>query len=329
MICKSYLVEENLNILENKLSLFYGENTGLILDFKKKIIEANKTKQIFRYNQDELLSNTNKLYNEINNISLFGEKKVILIENANEKILPIIEEIYSTINDNLIYIFSGILEKKSKLRIFFEEKKSVRIVPCYQDTDITLKKIIQKKLKNYRNLTPNFINLIIENCGNDRTTIQNEMEKIQNFFIDQTLNKEDLTKLINYREDDDFLPIRDKAILGNKSETNKLLNTTIIEVDKIIFYLNTINQRFLRLQEVLEQNTGSVEETINLLKPPIFWKDKPIFILQARIWDLEKIRFVLKKNYDVELKIKSNSNINRKTILKKHLVDICNVVSAA
>ena len=97
MICKSYLVEESLNVLENNLSLFYGENTGLILDFKKKIIEANKTKQIFRYNQDELLSNTNKLYNEINNISLFGEKKVILIENANEKILPIIEEIYSTI----------------------------------------------------------------------------------------------------------------------------------------------------------------------------------------------------------------------------------------
>ena len=39
MIHKSFLVEDNINLLKNNTALFYGENTGLINDFKKKITE--------------------------------------------------------------------------------------------------------------------------------------------------------------------------------------------------------------------------------------------------------------------------------------------------
>ena len=38
MIYKSYLVEENIEILKNNLVLIYGENLGLINDLKKKIL---------------------------------------------------------------------------------------------------------------------------------------------------------------------------------------------------------------------------------------------------------------------------------------------------
>ncbi len=37
MIYKSYLVEENIGLIKNNLTLFYGENFGLINDFKEKI----------------------------------------------------------------------------------------------------------------------------------------------------------------------------------------------------------------------------------------------------------------------------------------------------
>ena len=35
MIFKSYLIEENLNNLKNAITLFYGENYGLMDDFRK------------------------------------------------------------------------------------------------------------------------------------------------------------------------------------------------------------------------------------------------------------------------------------------------------
>ena len=41
MIFKSYLIDENLDLLKNNIVLFYGENIGLINEFKKK----NKRRQ--------------------------------------------------------------------------------------------------------------------------------------------------------------------------------------------------------------------------------------------------------------------------------------------
>ena len=39
MIYKSYLAENNIKVLDKNLITFYGENLGLINDFKNKIIE--------------------------------------------------------------------------------------------------------------------------------------------------------------------------------------------------------------------------------------------------------------------------------------------------
>ena len=42
MIFKSYQIEENINLLENKIVLFYGENLGLIDEFKRILTNINK-----------------------------------------------------------------------------------------------------------------------------------------------------------------------------------------------------------------------------------------------------------------------------------------------
>ena len=46
-----------------------------------------------------------------------------------------------------LIIFSGILEKKSKLRIFFEKSKKTICIPCYLDSEKDLEIIAQSELK--------------------------------------------------------------------------------------------------------------------------------------------------------------------------------------
>ena len=123
MILKSYLVEDNLEIIKNSLALFYGENRVQIYEIKKKITKKNKTNKILKYNQDEILGNQDNFYNEIKNVSLFDDKKIFFIDNVNDKILNIIEKILPEINNNLIYLFSNLLEK-IKIKNFFEKEKS-------------------------------------------------------------------------------------------------------------------------------------------------------------------------------------------------------------
>ena len=56
---KSYLVEQNINILKNNILLFYGENLGLKNDLKKKLMLNNSNAVVVRLTQEELLRNQN------------------------------------------------------------------------------------------------------------------------------------------------------------------------------------------------------------------------------------------------------------------------------
>ena len=124
MIHKSYLVEDNIDAIQNKLVLIYGENIGLINDLKVKIIKKHKGNKILRFYQEDLFNNQDKIYDEINNNSLFEDKKIIFIDNVNDKILSLIEDVLTKLNNNFIYLFSDLLEKNLKLRNFFEKKRT-------------------------------------------------------------------------------------------------------------------------------------------------------------------------------------------------------------
>ena len=70
------------------------------------------------------------------------------------------------------------------------------------------------------------------------------------------------------------------------------------------------------------------EEAINSLKPPVFWKDKPIITNQAKKWNKFKIKKILIETLNVEKKIKTNSAIEKNILIKKLLIDICLLANA-
>ena len=328
MLYKSYLIENNFSNLKEKISLFYGENLGLKNDFKRIIKEINSEDEILYFNQDEIIQNNNVLIKEITNVSLFEKKKIFFIENINDKFLDLVMEIEKIVADNKLFLFADILEKKSKLRNYFEKSEICAAIPCYADNDLSLKKLIQSKLKEFSGLTGNNINMILENTNLDRAKLNNELEKIKIFFQDKILKSEKLELLLNNKSNYDFDKLKDQAFLGNKEATNKLLSETIIDNEKNIFYLNVINQRLYRISETLSEDGKTVESKINSLKPPIFWKDKPNFISQVKKWNKSKITDVLKETYILEKEIKSNSIINKNVLVKKLIVNICQIANS-
>ena len=328
MIYKSYIVEQNIESLRENCVLFYGENLGLKNEIKNKIRSINIDSEIIIFNQEEILKNNNLLNSEIQNVSLFEKKKIYFLDDVNDKILPIIEEL-ETDSDHKIYLFSEILDKKSKIRNHFEKSKKFAAIACYPDNDITIKKIIFEKLKGYQGLTNDNLNLIIESCNLDRMKLINEINKMIICFKDKNINTEKLEYLLNIRSNDDFNKLRDQAIIGNKSLTNKLLNDTILENDKNIFYISSINQRLNKIKELNKLSSiDNIENAIEKMKPPVFWKDKPNFILQAKKWDENKINKILKKTYLLEKRFKKSTIIDREVMIKSLIVDICVLANA-
>jgi len=332
MIFKSYILEKDLNKIKNcKIFLFYGENEGLKQDFKKLIKNNSKNVEILRLFQEEILKNKNILFNEINNKSLFDEKKIVFIDQANDKIIDSIEEISEKIENEEVFIFADILDKKSKLRSYFEKSKNFGVSACYQDNEITIKNIIAKKLEGYQGLNQQILNFIVENTGLNRGRINNEISKIMSFFQNKKIDPEKMQTLLNLRTNEDFNNLRDEALNGNKKKTNKLLADTVFEKENNVYYLNSINQRIHKLYEIsnLKKGKDNIENIINGLKPPIFWKDKPIIINQSIKWNENKISKALETTYDVEIKLKTNSSIRKDLLIKNLIVELCSEANAS
>ncbi len=328
MIYKSYLIEQNIKQIKEYIALFYGENLGLKNEIIDKIRSNNSDSEIINLTQDEILKNDNILINEIKNISLFQKTKIFLINQTNDKFLPIIKNI-EKYNEHTIFLFADILDKKSKLRNYFEKSNELATVACYQDNETTIKKLILSRLGKFQGLTPFNINLIVESCNLDRMKLLNEIDKIKSCFQDKNIEKNKLEALLNTRYNDDFNSLRDQALNGNKIQTNKLLNVTVIDEDKNFYYLNAINQRLTKLKELNELAVSKdIDQAVNLIKPPIFWKDKPNFISQSKKWNKFKIKEILNKTFNLEIQLKSNSDINKSLLIKKLIVDVCNLANA-
>lgn len=324
---KSYQIENDIKKINENIILFYGENIGLQNEFRGKIKEE-KNVEIISFNQQEILSDTNIFFTEINNISLFVSRKYFIINMCNDKILEILKQI-KNLNNQKIFLFADTLEKKSKLRNLFEKTQNYASVPCYSDNELNIRKIVLNKLKDFKNITNFNINIIVKNSNLDRIKLNNEIEKIVTYFQDKNIITEELLTLLNEKVNDNFNDLRDASLMGNKNKTNELLTETVIETEKNIFYLNILNQRLNTLNYLKDkENDENLEKKINEYRPPIFWKDKPNLTAQAKKWNKIKIKNILDKSFNLEKKIKSNSNIDHKILLKKLIIDICETANS-
>ena len=282
MILKSYIVEQNIKILDNYNSvLMYGENAGIKHDIKIKLKNHNKDAEIINFFEDEIIKKKDILYENVFNESLFNEKKIVFINTATDKILyEICECLDKNKKETKIYIFAESLDKKSKLRNLFEKEKRLAIIACYEDNERTLISYINKELYGYKGLTGELTNIIITNSN--RKIIQNEIIKIKEFFAEKIIKKNELLEILNIKNNTGFDQIRDSALSGKKNKINNLLSEIEFLEEDSFLYLNNLNFRVLKLIEIHNINIkfNNYEKTLDSLKPSIFWKDKPIYIEQ-------------------------------------------------
>ena len=328
MIYKNYLAEQNIEKIDKNLVLFYGENLGQKNDFKSNLKKFNEDSELLNFHQEEILKNKNVLVKEIVNTSLFEKKKTIFIEQVNDQLIKVLEEVFNLVDDQKIYLFSGALDRKSKIRNLFEKSSNSYAIACYEDNEITIRKIILKKLNGFKGLSNDNINLIINSCDLNRAKLNNELEKIEIFFLDKTLDGTKLAFLLDINITNDFDNLKDFALQGDKTNTNKLLSKTVLEDDKTFLYLSNINTRLNRLMEVLKSEERNLEKAIDKNKPPIFWKDKPKFVLQLKKWNENKIRKIFNHTYQLEKNLKSGLSMTKSLLIKKLIIDICDIANA-
>jgi len=326
MIVKNFELKNFID--KKKLFLIYGENEGLkedlILEFSKGYSKENT----FNYSEKEIFLNLENFYNNIFSKSFFEKKKLIIVNNASEKIKGEIELILTkNIEDITLIFLSNILEKKSRLRNLFEKDKNLICVAVYKDDHRVLFNLANSFFKSKKiDISTESINLIIERSSEDRKHLRNELKKIDCFIGNKKkIDINDLIKLTNLSENHSINKIVDMSLAKDTKQSLRALNENIFSADDIIIIIRSYlikSKRLLRLTTELERNKN-IDQVISASKPPIFWKDKDVVKKQLKIWNKESTIALIQNINEVELQLKKNAgsslNILQNFIIEQSL----------
>ena len=323
MISKYYEIKK----FKNKINffLFYGENEGQKIDVIQSNFNEFTKENTYKYSEKDIIENKQIFFENIYSKSFFENEKLILISDVSDKILNLIQEIIeSNMNDVVIILIAKRLDKKSKIRNYFEKEKKILIIPFYEDTAQTLLSIAKKILfENKINLSSENINLIIERSQGDRINLKNELQKIINLSQNnKKLDLEDILKLTNLSENYSAGELVDNCLSKNKKRTLNILNENIPSSEDNILILRTFLIKLKRLRKLrlnLKEN-NNIDQVINSFKPPIFWKDKNIIKQQIKIWELNDIESFIVDLNNTESLIKKNPQISNQ-IMNNMILD--------
>ena len=317
MICKY----SEINKLKDKYNflLLYGENEGLKNEIITSCFNNFSKENTYKYFEKDVIANEQLFFENILSKSFFENEKLILINEITDKILNIIKEtINKNIADTKIVLIAKRLDKKSKIRSFFEKEKIALIIPFYEDNPQTLIMIAKKILtKNKINLSQENLNLIIERAQGDRINLKNELQKIVLLSKNKKkIDLNDISKLTNLSENYSANELVDNCLCKNKKKTLNILNENIPSSEDNILILRTFLNKLKRLRKLRLslREFNNVDQTINAFKPPIFWKDKDIIKQQIKIWGLDDIETFIVDLNNTESLIKKNPQVSNQII---------------
>jgi len=308
MITKSHELNK-INLNQSPFILFYGKNEG----FKNQAItQILKNKNsISKYEEKEVLENSNNFLESIFSKSLFESEKILVIKRTTDKILNILTEIIEKDVKDIIFILNAdILDKKSKLRSFFEKNKKCICVPFYPDNEQTLSKLAFSFLREKNiSLSSSDINLVVSKSNGDRKILLSELEKLEYYSKNgKKITTEHIMKLTNLIENFSISELVDNCLANNIRKTKNILTENNFGNEDCVLIIRTFSNKLKRILKLCAEfnENKDLNLTIASAKPPIFWKDKDITKQQILRWSPNEIKETIFKLNNIELMVKKN-----------------------
>ena len=328
---KKYFELKKIDLKNNQFFLLYGENEGHKRQAIKEEFKTFNSEDTYQYEESEVLKNEETFFDNILSGSFFNNEKLIIVSRATDKIKDVVEKILEKkIEDFVLILNAGLLDKKSKIRTLFEKNKNTICIPFYEDNNQTLSSLInQFSRDNKVPLSQQSINLIVQKCRGDRQNLTNELDKIKSFAKDKTkIEIEDILKLTNLAENYSVSELIDNCLAKNVKKTVHILNENNYSLDDCVLIIRTFlikSKRLLKLRKEMKDKKN-IDNLISGFKPPIFWKDKEIVKKQLNGWSYKNIENLVFRISEIELLLKKTSD-NAVNIISDFIIEQVQLIS--
>ena len=282
--------------------LIYGPDAGLVDELCDRAIDILSIEKdnVFVLDSDDLRDKQDALFAEACTPSMFGGRKLVIISNAGDSDIKIIQDLVEHgALDAMVVVTAGDLRSGGKLRNLFENGDKIAAVACYSDDARTLETLIRNELftvAGIKQISPDAMAYMTAHLGGDRGITRGFLGKIALYVDDKkTIDLEDVEKCLpdtGAANIDDFL----------YSLTAGHIQQTMLALDRLL-YDNTEPNMLIRM---LDRHFKTLlNAVVDGQLPRLFWKVADKFNFATKIWSGPDISAVLIRLNELEAQFRS------------------------
>jgi DNA polymerase III subunit delta len=173
--------------------LVFGPDSGLVRERAEALIRVSVDDMsdpfsLARLDGDDLASEPTRLVEEANTVPLFGGRRAVWVKAGARNFAPAVEALLAaTSPDCRVVIEAGDLRRSAPLRTLCERAKNAAALPCYEDRDKDIERLIDTEMKEAGlTIAPEARAALIPLLGGDRLASRSEIRKLALYARGQT-----------------------------------------------------------------------------------------------------------------------------------------------
>ena len=256
---------------------------------------------------------------EIETVSMFKEKKLIILENAlsaaefEKTLLDYKNSLLKDKENTIVFFEDGKADSRKSLFKFLEKNSKFQEFKPLSNLQLLAfaKKEFGKQSVKIQNEA---LEQLVIFCGNDLWRLANEIKKLAAFKLkpafakasaDEEVNLKDVEQMVNSEIETDIFKTIDSIALKNKKQALELIHKHLEKGDHPLYLLSMINFQFrnlLIIRDLMQKyKSPYIISKIANLHPYTVKKSYP----QAQRFTIEELKKIYQKIFQADLFIKT------------------------
>jgi DNA polymerase III subunit delta len=280
---------------EMRACLIYGPDRGLAAERAAALARAiapdpNDAFSAIELSAESLLDDPARLYDETAQMSLLGGRRIVRVREAGDAAGALFAKFLSAppSGDGFVIVEAGDLKPRSLLRRAFENAKQAASLPCYLDGPREIAELVRQVCAARKvTVEPEAMQYLAQSLGGDRALSRQEIEKLALYAgPGGAVSLDAATALVGDSADLSLDDAVMAAAEGDAGACERALGRALAEGEAPIRILRAALRHFERLHRTNARISSgmSAEEALATLRPPLFFKTKPRFLRQLRLW---------------------------------------------
>lgn len=279
--------------------LFFGTDPGLVsersLRLAKRLAETSTPAgDVLRFDDADLEVNPAHLEIELKTVPMFGGRKIVRATTGRRinalTIKPLVE---GEPLEGVLIVEAGNLKPDEALRALFEKSPRAAAIACYSDEARDLDSVVREMAASAGVvMTPDAHQTLVARLGADRTLSRSEIEKLLIYAEGkQRIEADDVEAVVGDATEQTIDAILLATASGDAARAVKECGRAFEAGENAQMIILALQRHFQKLHRIrIALDAGrQFEEIIRYMRPPVYFKHKPILAAQTRSWTAARL----------------------------------------